>query len=106
MAHGGKRNGAGRKHGSLAARTREIATQAAEEGLTPLEYMLTILRDGSQDQQARFQAAKEAAPYIHARLASMDMKADVALTTQEDRMKALMNGAKLNGHTNGHDAPL
>lgn len=42
--HGGKRTGAGRRQGSLAKRTREIAEQAVTEGKTPLEVMLANMR--------------------------------------------------------------
>lgn len=40
MPRGGKREGAGRKQGSLTVRTRKVAEQAAAEGKTPLEVML------------------------------------------------------------------
>lgn len=72
MARGGSRPGAGRKTGSATKRTREIADAALAEGLTPLEYMLKILRDESQAQDARMDAAKSAAPYIHPRLAAIE----------------------------------
>lgn len=39
-------------------------------GLLPLDYMLAILRDESQPVAQRFMAAKEAAPYVHAKLAT------------------------------------
>ena len=35
--------------------------QLAAEGLTPLDYMLSILRDSTADAAARFEAAKAAA---------------------------------------------
>lgn len=38
-------------------------------GITPLEYMLSILRDEQADKSQRFEAAKAAAPYVHPRLA-------------------------------------
>lgn len=44
MSHGGKREGAGRKQGALAKRTREIAEQAVTEGKAPLEVMLDNMR--------------------------------------------------------------
>lgn len=78
---GGKRPGAGRKPGSATAKTREIADKAAEEGITPLEYMLQIMRRDSDHadekiqlarEAMRFEAAKAAAPYIHPRLASVE----------------------------------
>lgn len=72
MAHGGARNGAGRKPSSLTLKTREIAAKASETGLTPLEFMLEILRDETQEKAARFEAAKHAAPYIHPKLSSIE----------------------------------
>ena len=62
----------GRQKGVANKRTREIADAAIKEGLTPLEYMLAVLRD---------EMAKAAAPYIHPRLASIEashrIKSDV-----------------------------
>ncbi len=74
--HGGKRSGAGRKAGSATKRTREIADAAISSGLTPLDYMLDILRDESMDTESRFEAAKAAAPYVHPKLASVEHKGD------------------------------
>lgn len=74
--HGGKRSGAGRKKGSLSTRTQEIVARAAADGLTPLEYMLGILRDETQDAKERFAAAKECAPYMHPRLAAVEHSGD------------------------------
>lgn len=80
-SHGGRRPGAGRKKGSATAKTREIADRAAEEGITPLEYMLQIMRRPSDHEDEkiqlareamRFEAAKAAAPYIHPRLAAVE----------------------------------
>lgn len=48
MAHGGKRNGAGRKEGALTTRTRQVAEQATAEGKTPLEVMLDNMRHFQQ----------------------------------------------------------
>lgn len=72
MAHGGKRPGAGRKAGSATKRTREIA-DAISEGLTPLEFLTNIYRDVGEEMSRRVDAAKAAAPYVHARLASVEM---------------------------------
>lgn len=76
MARGGARPGAGRKPGSVTTRTREIAEKAADEGITPLEYMLAILRNEAADPAQRFEAAKHAAPYIHPKLSSIEAKVD------------------------------
>jgi hypothetical protein len=69
---GGKRPGAGRPKGSATKRTREIADAAMAEGLTPLEYMLEVMRDVRADEARRLDAAKSAAPYVHPRLSSVE----------------------------------
>ncbi len=78
---GGARANAGRKAGSATKKTREIADKAAADGITPLEYMLKVMRDDSdhedprvqaQREAMRFEAAKAAAPYIHPRLAAIE----------------------------------
>lgn len=73
MARGGTRLGAGRKKGSLNEKTREIAEAAAQDGVTPLEYMLNVLRDEKADDQTKRWAAEKAAPYVHPRLNSIDI---------------------------------
>jgi hypothetical protein len=72
MARGGARPNAGRKPGSATQKTRAIADAAASEGLTPLEYMLGLLRNEANAQAVRFEAAKAAAPFIHAKLSSIE----------------------------------
>lgn len=42
----------------------------------PLDYMLTLLRDETLSRDDRFEAAKAAAPYLHAKLANVDLKAE------------------------------
>lgn len=79
---GGRRAGSGRKAGSATKKTREIADRAADEGITPLEFMLNVMRsdvpdglEGNSLLQAmamRFEAAKAAAPYMHPRLAAVE----------------------------------
>lgn len=81
-ARGGKRPNSGRKLGSTTKRTREIAEKAFEEGVSPLEFMLQLMRkeaepsgDDRIDQsriELRFEAAKAAAPYMHPRLAAVE----------------------------------
>lgn len=45
---------------------------AAEGGIMPLEFMLAILRDDTVPRDERMDAAKAAAPYVHAKLASVE----------------------------------
>lgn len=65
---GGKREGSGRKIGTANKKTREIADRAAAEGITPLEYMLEVMRDDQAELPRRDDMAKAAAPFIHPRL--------------------------------------
>ena len=76
MAHGGPRPNSGRKKGSKNVKSIEIANRCAEEGITPLEYMLNIMRDPTQEFDTRMDAAKSAAPYIHPKLASVEQKVE------------------------------
>jgi hypothetical protein len=72
---GGARKNAGRKAGAATRKTREIADRAALQGITPLEVMLEAMnsfRDkGDIEKAAGF--AKDAAPYIHPRLAAVEL---------------------------------
>jgi hypothetical protein len=76
VARGGKRPGAGRKPGSQAKKTktaRAVADRLAEEDMTPLQVMVTVMRrhiaNGDWDKAAAI--AKDAAPYMHPRRATL-----------------------------------
>lgn len=91
---GGKRDGSGRKSGTANVKTREIAEKAIVEGITPLEVMLKAMRSfveaaekiGNEKIESvngevitqlgllteASKVAKDAAPYIHPRLAAID----------------------------------
>lgn len=81
MPWGGKRPGAGRKKGAETKRTkarREIAAQAAAEGITPLEVMLNAMREyaAEGEREKAIAVAALAAPYVHPRLAAAIIKND------------------------------
>lgn len=77
MARGGTRPNAGRRPGTPNKATQEQRDKIAESGLTPLDYMLNLLRDDATPTDRRDWAAEKAAPYVHARLASIEAKHDV-----------------------------
>lgn len=79
MAHGGRRPGAGRKPGSTTTKTRDIADKASSEGITPLEFMLQVMRDEGAERSERLDMAKAAAPYIHPRLSNVEAKVDASV---------------------------
>lgn len=76
MARGGYRPGAGRPKGtgskdSAALRiapAADIVRAALKSGMSPLEYMLSVMRDDSADKVRRDRMACAAAPFCHARV--------------------------------------
>lgn len=76
MAKGGAREGAGRKPGSPNKRTAETIAKVEASGLMPLDYMLSVLRDEDAPREDRMEAAKNAAPYVHAKLSSVQHSGD------------------------------
>lgn len=83
MAAGGKREGAGRKPGSRNKATTELRDAVVASGITPLEYMLTVMRDKAADESKRLEAAKSAAPYVHARLSAIEHSGEVGLSHEQ-----------------------
>lgn len=96
---GGARKGAGRKPGSATKRTREIADAAIADGITPLEFMLRVMRQEVDPewnvlaqishQAMRFEAAKAAAPYIHPRLQAIEHSGGVTVRTLAEELAGL-----------------
>jgi uncharacterized caspase-like protein len=70
----------GRKTGGRVKGSQNKATLAkqaaiAATGLTPLDYLLSVLRNEDNSQDDRMEAAKSAAPYVHPRLGSVEVEA-------------------------------
>lgn len=63
----------GRPKGSPNKATAAKAAAIAASGLTPLDYLLDVMRNGI-DPVARLDAAKAAAPYVHPKLQPVDGK--------------------------------
>jgi hypothetical protein len=63
--------GGGRPKGVPNKVTLKREKEIAEGGLTPLEYMLGVLRDDGNALDVRLDAAKSAAPYCHPKLAQI-----------------------------------
>lgn len=76
-SHGGARPGAGRRAGVPNKRTAELQAEVEASGITPLDFMLKIMRDENADEAKRIDCAKAAAPYVHAKLSSVDATVDL-----------------------------
>ena len=84
MARGGKREGSGRKVGSLTKRTQEVAERAIAEGTSPLEVMLDNMR---HFQQVAFDAEEVLAGLTAEEYTGVEM-------TPEDQFKKLLAEVK------------
>jgi hypothetical protein len=79
LSVGGARPGAGRPAGSINRRNSEVVAAALAEGVTPLEYMLDIMRDADAEPGRRDWAAEKLAPYLHSRPAQLERTVGIAL---------------------------
>lgn len=80
--HGGSRPGSGRPKGVKPDAPAEWLTT---DGLSPLETLLTIMRNPEAPLKLRFLAAKEAAPYMHPKLSpvAVDAVAETKMSPEE-----------------------
>ena len=103
MPRGGARVGSGRKTGST---DRKLGKISAERVLNatgtgpdkmPLAYMLAVMNNTKEKSTIRLQAAIAAAPYVHPRLASVEVKSDnvTTLSVESDLGKALRELAEI-----------
>ena len=92
MARGFKTGG--RQKGTPNKLTREVRERMMQ-GETPLDYMIRVMRDETADISRRDWAAQAAAPYLHARLASVEQTGTLTVSHEErvaqlaERMAAL-----------------
>ena len=101
MPHGGPRPNSGRKKGSANRFNTESREKARASGLLPLDYMLGVMRDERLPKPRRDEMAKAAAPYLHARLASMQVSgnpdAPLETVTRIERVIIRREDVKPNG---------
>jgi hypothetical protein len=69
----GERRG-GRRKGTPNKATAARQAAVAASGLTPLDYLLSVMRDEGADPHTRLDAAKAAAPFVHPRMAQVEAK--------------------------------
>lgn len=74
----GRKTG-GRQKGTPNRATAEKAAEVAASGLSPLDFLLQLMRDEKQPLAMRADAAKNAAPYVHPRLAAVEHSGEVAV---------------------------
>lgn len=63
----------GRQKGTPNKVKKELRLAIASSGASPLDFMLAVLREDSFPVALRLAAAKDAAPYIHPKLANIEL---------------------------------
>lgn len=105
MARGSKTGGRGK--GTPNRATAAKAAEIAASGLTPLDYMLNVLRDENIEWRRRDEMAKAAAPYVHPKLATVEQRSEqehpflTYLENMNAKAKAEREAAKAQGEGTG-----
>jgi len=73
----------GRQKGTPNKATAARAAEIAASGLTPLDFMLKVMRDENELPDVRLDAAKAAAPYVHPRLATIENTGTMTLRHED-----------------------
>ena len=72
MSKGGSREGAGRPKGATSiSKKQQLIDIAVKDGMTPLEYMLKVMRDEEAHPDRRDTMAEKAAQYVHPKLTAI-----------------------------------
>jgi hypothetical protein len=85
--HKGRKKTGGRQKGVPNKSTREKLLNLIPSGKDPLTFFLEVLADETAPFDTRAMAAKEAAPYCHPKLASVESRSGGK--THEDRLDEL-----------------
>jgi hypothetical protein len=107
VPRGGRRPGAGRKRGSLSKLTTQIAAREADKGVTPLEVMLQAMRAWHAEGKLSLAVAvaKDAAPYCHARLSSMQVDHGGSVGFALEIVEVLTHAPDAAAQTDGQASP-
>src|SRR5271154_5002150 len=96
MASRGSSKTGGRKKGTPNRASAAKAAEIAASGLTPLDFMLSVMRDENAELHVRLDAARSSAPYVNPKLSAIEHSgADGGpiktedVTTDDQRVRAL-----------------
>lgn len=80
----------------------ERMAEALQNGILPLDYMLSVVRDPTVPRHERLDAAAKAAQYIHPRLSSSESKVTVtkrdAQDWTRDELVAILDDPRTSGN--------
>jgi hypothetical protein len=86
----GRQKTGGRRQGVVNKRTRQQQAEIVKSGISPLDYMLKVMRDPKVEADRRDRMAAAAAPFQHPRLAVIDstVRAEVTVKLSADELRA------------------
>ncbi len=84
MAGKGQPKSGGRRRGTRNRASARREAEVRESGVTPLEYMLAVLRDETADIEDRKWAAEAAAPYVHPKMLPVAARRDDGKPVDDD----------------------
>lgn len=87
VRYGGRQKGTPNKATVLKVKA---AKKAGAQGLTPLDYMLKVMRNPKAAEARRDWAAAASAPYIHPKLATLQSNVNLTGRTLEDLVELSM----------------
>ena len=88
----------GRKRGVPNKRTGELQARIRASGMDPLTFMLAVMRNAKAPLELRFEAARQAAPYCHARLTAIEHTGPAGVAVQiETKQVSDIEAARLIG---------
>jgi len=95
IKRGGARPGAGRPRGSLNKRSVEAIEAVGEmfPDWSPLQHFAAVANDQTLDPVIRLDAAKAAAPYLHARPKPVEMEPDAVVELETRLLQAKVEAA-------------
>jgi hypothetical protein len=80
----------GRPKGSSNKASKAQIDKVCSDGkLSPLEYLASIYQNPAEEQKLRVEAARAAAPYVHSRLSTTEVKAALTEISHEEWLKSL-----------------
>lgn len=91
-----KKRGRGRPPGSTNKVSRQIVEELKAQGREPLEFLIKVMMNEHEpeedpyDIKTRVDAAKAAAPFCHAKLQSIEVKAALTEMSHEEWIKTLL----------------
>lgn len=95
----GAKHGGGRADGQIGTKKVEILEYIREnKWKTPLEYLLGVMNNEEVPRDSRIDAAKAAAPFVHAKLQAIQIESpndslDAEIKTEyRDALRAMKNG--------------